>query len=132
MSLLLRRRLSASVPLVATVVRQFLVKNPLTVIGGIVTLIGMLLVTVWVFSATGSLTPEQRNYAFITVVGLVVNAIPSLLSLLKSEATQHDIRNGVVKDKVKQAIVEVASDTDSDGVYINTHDITIGEDKADG
>ncbi len=113
-------------------VKNFAVKNPLTVIGGIVTLIGMLLVTVWVFSATGSLTPEQRNYAFITVVGLVVNAIPSLLSLLKSEATQHDIRNGVVKDKVKQAIVEVASDTDSDGVYINTHDITVGEDKTNG
>jgi hypothetical protein len=115
-----------------TTARNFAVKNPLTVIGGIVTLIGMLLVTVWVFSATGNLTPEQRNYAFITVVGLVINAVPSLLSLLKSEATQHDIRNGIVKDKVKQAIVEVAQDTDSEGVYINTHDIVTGEDKADG
>lgn len=98
-------------------------KNPLTVIGGIVTLIGLILVAVWVFASTGGLTPDQRNFAFITVVGLVVNAIPSLLSLLKSEATQHDIRNGIVKDKVKEAMVEVAEDTDSRGVYLNTHDI---------
>lgn len=106
-------------------VRGIYVKNPLTVIGGIVTLIGLLLVAVWVFASTGGLTPEQRNFAFITVVGLIVNAIPSLLSLLKSEDTQHDIRNGVVKDKVKQAIVEVAQDTDSQGVYIDTHSIDI-------
>lgn len=119
-------------PLMVQTARQILVKNPLTVIGGIVTLIGMLLVTVWVFSATGSLTPEQRNYAFITVVGLVVNAIPSLLSLLKSEATQHDLRNGVVKDKVKEAIVEVASDTDSQGVYIDTHSVDARKETNDG
>lgn len=98
-------------------------KNPLTVIGGVVTLIGLILVAVWVFASTGGLTPDQRNFAFITVVGLVVNAIPSLLSLLKSEATQHDIRNGIVKDKVKEAIVEVAEDTDSQGVYLDTHNI---------
>jgi hypothetical protein len=112
--------------------RSILVKNPLTVIGGVVTLIGLLLLTVWVFSATGTLTPEQRNFAFITIVGLVVNAIPSLLGLLKSEATQHDIRNGIVKEKVKQAIVEVASDTDSQGVYIDTHTIDTGKETDNG
>lgn len=106
-----------------TTAKAFVVKNPLTVIGGVVTLIGLLLVAVWVFASTGGLTEAQRNFAFITIVGLVVNAIPSLLALLKSEATQHDIRNGIVKDKVKEAIVEVAEDTDSEGVYINTHDI---------
>ena len=116
--------------ILTTTLRGFVVKNPLTVIGGIITLIGLLLVAVWVFASTGGLTPEQRNYAFITIVGLVVNAIPSLLSLLKSEATQHDLRNGVVKDKVKEAIVEVAEDTDSQGVYINTHDI--GKDGTNG
>jgi hypothetical protein len=93
--------------------KGIIVKNPLTVIGGIVTLVGMLLLTVWVFSATGTLTPEQRNFAFIGIVGMVLNSIPSILGLLKSEATQHDIRNGVVKGKVKEAIEEVASDPDS-------------------
>lgn len=88
-------------------------KNPLTVIGGIITLIGLLLVAVWVFASTGGLTQDQRNYAFITIVGLVVNAIPSLLSLLKSEATQHDLRNGVVKDKVKDAVQEIADEANS-------------------
>lgn len=103
--------------------KGFIVKNPLTVIGGIVTLIGLLLVSIWVFANTGGLTEDQRNLAFITIVGLVANAIPSLLALLKSEATQHDIRNGIVKNKVKEAIVEVAEDTDSQGVYIDTHAI---------
>ena len=96
-----------------TTLRGFYVKNPLTVIGGIITLIGLLLVAVWVFASTGGLTQDQRNYAFITIVGLVVNAIPSLLSLLKSEATQHDIRNGVVKAKVKDAVQELAEEADS-------------------
>lgn len=112
-----------------TTAKAFYVKNPLTVIGGVITLIGLLLVAVWVFATTGGLTPEQRNFAFITIVGLVVNAIPSLLGLLKSEATQHDLRNGVVKEKVKEAIVEVAEDTDAQGVYFNTH---TGEEKTDG
>lgn len=107
-------------------------KNPLTVIGGVVTLIGLLLVAVWVFASTGGLTPDQRNFAFITVVGLIVNAIPSLLSLLKSEATQHDIRNGIVKSKVKEALVEVASDTDSEGIYIDTHSIDTGKETDNG
>ncbi|HEY6020930.1 MAG TPA: hypothetical protein VIY48_13825 [Candidatus Paceibacterota bacterium] len=112
--------------------RQFIVKNPLTVIGGIVTLVGMLLLTVWVFSATGTLSPEQRNYAFMSIIGLLLNAIPSLLGLLKSEATQHDIRNGIVKNKVKEAIVEVASDTDAQGVYIDTHSIDTGKETNNG
>lgn len=99
--------------LILSSTRGFLVKNPLTVIGGIITLIGLLLVAVWVFASTGGLTQDQRNYAFITIVGLVVNAIPSLLSLLKSEATQHDIRNGVVKEKVKDAVQEMADDSNS-------------------
>lgn len=94
-------------------VKGFVVKSPLTVIGGVVTLVGMLLLTVWVFSATGTLTPEQRNYAFMSIVGLLLNAIPSLLGLLKSEATQHDLRNGVVKSKVKEAVEEIAADPES-------------------
>jgi hypothetical protein len=96
-----------------TATKGFIVKNPLTVVGGIVTLIGMILVSVWVFTQTGELSPDQRNLAFITIVGLVANAIPSLLALLKSEATQHDIRNGVVKTKVKEAVEEMAADPDS-------------------
>lgn len=90
-------------------------KNPLTVIGGVVTLIALLIVAVWAFSASGNdLTSDQRNLAFITIVGLVANAIPSILGLLKSESTQHDIRNGVVKSKVKEAITEIATDANSD------------------
>lgn len=86
-------------------------KSPLTVIGGIVTLVSLLIITVWVFSVSGAdLTSDQKNLAFVTIVGLVANAIPSLLALLKSEATQHDIRNGVVKGKVKDAINEIAAD----------------------
>lgn len=103
-------------------VKGFTVKNPLTVIAGIVTLVGLAVTMIVVFSVSGSGLSENAKLIIISsVLGLVVNAIPSLLSLYKSEATQHDIRNGVVKDKVKQAIEEVAADTDSEGVYLNTH-----------
>lgn len=101
--------------------KGFVVRNPLTVIGGIVTLIVLAIVAVFTFSIVGDgLTNGQRNLALITILGLVGNAIPSLLALLKSEATQHDIRNGVVKNKVKDAITEIAADTNADGVYIPT------------
>lgn len=93
-------------------------KNPLTVIGGVVTLIALAIIAV--FALGKDLEPAQRNIAMLTILGLVANAIPSLLALLKSEATQHDLRNGVVKAKVKEAITEVAEDTDSNGVYLQT------------
>lgn len=82
-------------------------KNPLTIVSGVVLLIVTILGAVATFSLTGDgLTENQRNLAFITILGLVGNAVPSILALLKSEATQNDIRNGVVIDKVKQAIDE--------------------------
>ena len=49
----------------------------------------------------------------MSIVGLILNSIPSLLGLLKSEATQHDIRNGVVKGKVREAVEEMAADPES-------------------
>lgn len=102
-------------------VKGFAMKNPLTVIGGIVTVIALVVIMVCIFSFTGNqLDAGQKMLVITTIVGLVANAIPSLLALLKSEATQHDLRNGVVKNKVKEAITEVAADTNSDGVYIQT------------
>lgn len=104
-----------------TATKGFIVKSPLTVIGGVISLIILIIVAVVAFDLSGDgLSEGQRNVALLTILGLVGNAIPSLLALLKSEATQHDLRNGVVKEKVKEAIVEVAEDTDSEGVYIKT------------
>lgn len=101
--------------------KSFVVKNPLTVVAGIVTLVALLVTLISVFAISGNGLSENAKLIIISsIIGLVVNAIPSLLSLYKSEATQHDIRNGVVKDKVKDAIVEMAEDTDTDGVYIKT------------
>lgn len=95
-----------------------MIKNPLTIIGGVVSLVFLIIVCAVAFDMSGSgLSEGQKNLALLTILGLVGNAIPSLLALLKSEDTQHDLRNGVVKQKVKEAIVEVASDTDTAGVY---------------
>lgn len=103
--------------------KGFIVRNPLTVIGGIVTLIG--LAVTMVIALGQNMPPAQQLILITTIVGLVANAIPSLLALLKSEATQHDIRNGVVKDKVKQALTEsVAEGTVEVAPGINTPDAT--------
>lgn len=93
-------------------------RNPLTVIGGVIMLVFLVIACALALDLSGDgLTENQKNLALLTVLGLVGNAVPSLLALLKSEATQHDLRNGVVKEKVKEAIVEVAEDTDSNGIY---------------
>lgn len=113
--------------------RNFAVRNPLTLIGGVISLIFLVIVAVVAFDLSGDgLSEGQRNVALLTILGLVGNAIPSLLALLKSEATQNDLRNGVVKEKVKEAIVEVASDTDSQGVYVDTHGTKTGKETDNG
>lgn len=93
-------------------------KTPLTYLGSIVTLV--LLGVALVYVASDTVDAQTRTLLVLGVLGLITNAIPSILALYKSEATQHDIRNGVVKDKVKEAIVEVAEDTDSEGIYLKT------------
>jgi hypothetical protein len=97
-----------------TTAKGIFVKNPLTIVGGIVTLIALLVTMLLVLNNTGSgLDSGQKTLLITTVIGLIANAIPSLLSLLKTEDTQHDIRNGVVKKKVKEAVEEMASDPES-------------------
>lgn len=101
--------------------RAFVVKSPLTIIGGIVSLFLFGITAVVILAVAGNgLTDNARLIVITSIFTALSAAVPSLLSLYKTEATQHDIRNGVVKDKVKEAIVEVAEDTDSDGIYFKT------------
>jgi hypothetical protein len=106
------------------------VKNPLTVIGGIVCLFLFGIIAVVILGQ--GLSENARMIVIASIFSAVTAAIPGILALHKSEATQHDLRNGVVKDKVKEALVEVASDTDSDGVYVDTHGLDTGKETNDG
>jgi hypothetical protein len=110
---------------VVTGARAIIVRNPLTIVGGVVTLISLSIFAVYVLG--DGLEPGQKNMAMITILGLVANAIPSLLSLLKSESTQHDVRNGVVKQKVKDAIEEMAADPEIESVSIEHVETKEGE-----
>lgn len=97
-----------------TTARAFAVKNPLTVIGGIVALFLFGLIAVVILAVTGQgLSENARMIVITTIFSAVVGAIPGILALQKSEATQHDLRNGVVKDKVKEAVEEIADDPHS-------------------
>ena len=109
-------------------------KTPLTVVAGIVTLIALLVLMVIMFAATGSkLDPGQKMIIVTVVAGLVSNAIPGLLALFKSEATQHELRNGLVTDKVKDAVHEMAADGNDPVVIVPNSLIENGkETESDG
>jgi hypothetical protein len=84
-------------------------------------LITLLIVTVVAFSASGNaLSDGEKNLVLITILGLVGNAIPSMLALLKSESTQHELRNGLIGTKVKEAVTEMATDPSIDSVTIES------------
>lgn len=44
------------------------------------------------------------------VIGLLVTTIPSLVAAVFSERASRDIRNGVMKDKVKEALDEKSNE----------------------
>lgn len=55
-----------------------------------------------VFSGANS----QTTPVIISVIALIGTTVPSLLAAWKAEQTANDIRNGVIKNKVKEAIQE--------------------------
>lgn len=84
-------------------------KAPWTIIGAIVTMIGFAVIMVVIFSFTGqTLDSGQKMLVITTIIGLIANAIPSLLSLQKAESVQHAIHDGIVQEKVKEALMEAA------------------------
>lgn len=66
-----------------------------------------------------SLTPSERTGTpvFVTVVGLVVSTVPSLIAAAFAERVSKDVRNGTLVQKTKQATHEALQEA---GVV--THD----------
>ena len=52
------------------------------------------------------LIPEGNNL-LVVMITLIAGTVPSLVAAAFSERASHDIRNGVLKDKVKEAVTEV-------------------------
>ncbi len=70
--------------------------------------------------------PEQQTTpVFVSIVGLIITTIPSLLAAAFAERAVRDIRNGVLKGKVKEAINETLPSTvlndDAETVRRDTH-----------
>jgi len=79
-------------------------RNPLTIVGGVVTLFALAVISIVILGK--DLSADIRLIIITSILSALAATIPGVLALYKSEATQHDIRNGVVKDKVKEAITE--------------------------
>lgn len=87
----------------------------------------------------GNLTSDDQHLLLLTIIGLVGNAVPSVLGLLKSEAAhkaaagvQHDLENGAVKDKVIEVVHEMANDdSDSSVVIVPNSMVANGNDTKD-
>lgn len=88
-------------------------KTPLTIVAGIVTLVGLVVV----LAITGE---GLSNSDRMIVIGLIMNAVLSLLGLLKTESTQHELRNGLIPKKVKEGIAEMAEDPSQPAVTFNS------------
>ncbi len=50
---------------------------------------------------------RQTTPAFVTILGLLVTSIPSLFAAAFAERAARDIRNGVVRESVKEATAQV-------------------------
>jgi ACR3 family arsenite efflux pump ArsB len=97
-------------------------RSPMTLAAAIVTTIGMLITLIIVFSISGDqINAGQKMIILTSVFGLITNAIPSLMALQKSEATNHGLNNGEFRLNMKTAMIEMKDDTDSEGVYKDTH-----------
>ena len=92
------------------------------IVAGIISLVGTIAALIFGLSFTGHL--DANSVPLVTeMLGIVVTTIPALLALNSAEKakdaannaqqtaeqTNHDIRNGILKSKVVEAIVEAAS-----------------------
>lgn len=115
--------------------KVFIVRSPLTIVGGALMFISVLVIVL----LAGNLTSDDQHLLLLTIIGLVGNAVPSVLGLLKSEAAhkaaagvQHDLENGAVKEKVIEAVHEMANDdSDSSVVIVPNSMVANGNDTKD-
>lgn len=57
------------------------------------------------FGVTGAVVADNDNVLQL-MIGLIITTVPSLIAAAFAERASRDIRNGVVKDKVKEGLHE--------------------------
>lgn len=95
-------------------------RTPITAIGAVVALvfIAAALVVGIDFAPRGADTSVTPLIS--TVLGFVGIAIPALLAAYKAESNHQDLRNGVLVNKVKQALGEYSNDVATPALTLGT------------
>jgi hypothetical protein len=88
-------------------------KHPWTTVAIIGMLLGTAVALIWGVAARSSSDPAVINFVTI-IISIIAAAIPGLIAAAKAEQVHEDIKNGVLKDKMKEAIVETVEDKNND------------------
>ena len=81
--------------------------TPTTVLAALVSLILIVAAFVLGVEFINKGDADSSLPVIAVLMGLVAPTITALLALLKAEGVQHDLNNGTVKNKVKEAITEI-------------------------
>lgn len=84
--------------------------SPGVVLGTVVALVTLAVALVTAISF-GSGVNDKNTPLITMVLGLIATAVPSVIALLKVGSVQHDIRNGVLREKVRQGIAQALEET---------------------
>lgn len=84
--------------------------SPVAVIAGVVALVAIAAAVFFGLAVTDHLTAESTPLLSV-VFGLIGPAVVSLLTLLRVEEVRHDLRNGLIPERVKTALAEHDEET---------------------
>jgi uncharacterized YccA/Bax inhibitor family protein len=102
--------------------------NPTALIAGVVALVAIV-VTGAVILTLGVTTDNARLLVAQMMIGSVLGLIPVLIAAFKADQAaaktaemHHDLQNGLITDKVKEAVTEIAADPQSPAITIGHDD----------
>ncbi len=113
-------------------------KNPFTILATVLGLFTVLVLGIVILAVSGDSLSANAKQTIITVlVANVFTVIPALLSLQRTESVQYDLRNGLIPEKVKEALDDHKVATTDDVVAIihnnnSNSNTTVREEKDDG
>lgn len=96
-------------------------KHPWSTVATVGLLLGTAVALIW--GVAVRVDTSSPVLPFITIViSMIAAALPGLLAVFKAEQVHEDIKNGVLKEKVKEAIVETVADKNNDvqGFFMQT------------
>ena len=86
-------------------VRAYLVKSRLTIVGAVVGIILVLITGIVILAGTGeNISAGAKQVIITTLLANVFTVIPAILALSKTEQVHHDLKNGLIEDKVSNAL----------------------------